>query len=296
MPSRSEADFGGLETLKAIVTGMKKLLLTVLLVGGFAVAQTTNVYIYDSSGNSTTGTISNGNVFFHDSNGNTTFGTIRDGQVFLNNSNGNTTFGTVRDGNVFLTDRDGLTTGTIRNGNIFLNNSDGSMTIGSYYNGSVHATATGGNTAATPSSATRQSDSSYQAGYAMGSALGAGIGRLILNHRLHSYCKKHPGETWHYRVQGAVRGEGTCPGSVYAMAPQRAMAPVRQTTAAIPAPALQPVPQPSVIGSVPSQPVSAGIVYGTTITQPGDRQEESLGDVARRYRAQKARQESAEQR
>jgi hypothetical protein len=274
---------------------MKKLLLTVLLVGtGFAVAQTTNVYIYDSSGNSTTGTISNGNVFFNDSNGNTTFGTIRDGQVFLNSSSGNTTFGTVRDGNVFLNDKDGVTTGTIRNGNIFLNNSDGSTTIGNYYNGSIYTT-TGGNTTATPSPAARQSDSSYQAGYAMGSALGAGIGRLVLNHRLHSFCKKHPGETWHYRVQGAVRGEGTCPGSAYAVAPSSAVAPVRQTTAAIPAPALQPAPQPSVIGSVASQPASAGTVYDTTITQPGDRQEDSLGDVARRYRAQKVRQESTEQ-
>jgi hypothetical protein len=108
------------------------LALTVLLMSGILVAQSTTVTILDSNGNTTSGTINNGNVFFHDSNGHTTSGSISGGNVFLSTDQGEVTIGTVRDGNVFLSNSKGVTTGTIRNGNIFLSNSNGSITTGSY--------------------------------------------------------------------------------------------------------------------------------------------------------------------
>ena len=115
---------------------------TLLLLADSLFAQTTNISIYDSTGNQAVGTIINGNVYFNDSNGKSTFGTIRDGNIFLTTSKGEITLGTIRNGNVFLTDEKGAATGTIRDGNIFLNNSDGSTTIGTYDRNGVSTTTT----------------------------------------------------------------------------------------------------------------------------------------------------------
>jgi hypothetical protein len=171
----------------------------VLLLPSLFFAQTTEVTIHDSNGNRTTGTINQGNVYFHDSNGNTSFGTIRNGNVFLSSNTGEITFGTVRDGNIFLTDNKGITTGTIRNGNIFLNNSDGSMTTGTYdRNGNMYT-----NTSALPSQPTVQTQSdderrkqiqqeNYDAGYAVGSAVGNVIMAVVNHKREKKFCQQNP--------------------------------------------------------------------------------------------------------
>jgi len=78
---------------------------TLFLLCSSMFAQSTTVFINDSNGNQTTGTISNGNVYFHDSKGNSASGTIRNGSVFLSTDRGEITFGTIKGGNVFLTDQ-----------------------------------------------------------------------------------------------------------------------------------------------------------------------------------------------
>jgi hypothetical protein len=179
-----------------------KSLATLLLLAVSLLAQTTTVFINDTNGNQTIGTISNGNVYFHDTNGNVAFGTIRDGNVFLNTNKGEITFGTIKDGNVFLTDQKGVTTGTIRNGNIFLNNSDGSITSGTYTrSGDVSTTTTG-----VPNSTQQQQDDArqkqlqqqnYEAGAAIGRGIGAAIAGGIENHHINSFCKDNPTSTYH---------------------------------------------------------------------------------------------------
>jgi hypothetical protein len=175
---------------------MKRAVAVLLLTSGLLLAQTTSVFIYDSNGNQTTGTIRNGNVYFQDSRGNSAFGTIRDGNVFLTTGKGELTFGTIRDGNVFLIDGQGVTTGTIRNGNIFLNNSDGSTTTGTYrdqnvwsYRGSASCyhsgTAVQCLEAATLQryvSSREQFQAQFQAGYVAGEVIGALI-RAWIEHR-----------------------------------------------------------------------------------------------------------------
>jgi hypothetical protein len=163
------------------------------------VAQSTTVFINDSNGNQTTGTISNGNVYFHDSKGNSAYGTIRGGSVFLSTDKGEITFGTIRGGNVFLTDQKGITTGTIQNGNIFLSNSDGSITTGSYdKNGNVL-------TSTSPSAQQQQQNleqqqlkrqQDYEGGAAVGRAIGDGIAVRIADHRISSFCKANPTATY----------------------------------------------------------------------------------------------------
>lgn len=180
-----------------------RLLLIFLLVTAPLIAQTTTIFINDSNGNQTIGTIRDGNVYFHDSNGNTAFGTIRDGRVFLTTSNGEITFGTVKDGSVFLTDQQGITTGTICNGNIFLSNSDGSITTGTYSpSGDIHTT-TGG--VASPGTV-RQDDNeqwkkiqqqNYEAGAALGRGIGSAIAGTIENHHINSFCKVNPTSTYY---------------------------------------------------------------------------------------------------
>jgi hypothetical protein len=175
---------------------------TLFLLAGALSAQTTNILIYDSAGNQAIGTISNGNVYFNDSNGKNTFGTIRNGNIFLTTSKGEITFGTIRNGNVFLTDEKGVTTGTIRDGNIFLNNSDGSTTTGTYDRNGA-ATTTTGTGADTPAPATSEPHatpssraSDYQAGYAVGQALGNGILTLRLEHAINGACFNKHAEGW----------------------------------------------------------------------------------------------------
>lgn len=176
--------------MKRVVT------LLLLLWGGLVFAQTTNIFIYDSNGNQTTGNIQNGRVYFYDSLGNSAFGTIREGNVFLSTAKGEITFGTIRGGNVFLTDKNGTTTGTVRNGRIFLTNSDGSITTGSYdsagnvfTNTSPGAQPTSTSTQPEPSQQT-QTDSTYQAGYAIGQALGGLLNRAIYQARLRRAINK----------------------------------------------------------------------------------------------------------
>lgn len=166
---------------------------------GSLFAQSTIVFINDTNGNQTTGTISNGNVYFHDSKGNSAYGTIRNGSVFLSTDKGEITFGTITGGNVFLTDQRGITTGTIQNGNIFLNNSDGSITTGSYdKNGNVL-------TSTSPSAQQQQQNleqqqlkrqQDYEDGAAVGRAIGADIAGGIANHRIKSFCKTNPTGTY----------------------------------------------------------------------------------------------------
>jgi hypothetical protein len=178
-------------------------------------AQTAHINIYDSLGNNTQGTLTNGDLSLFDSNGQAVFGTVKDGNVFLNSSTGNILFGTVKNGNVFLTDNQGVTTGTIRNGNIFLNNSDGSMTFGSYQSGNVFTTTIPAplyiqpSTTVAQQSVTQQNESAgYQVGYAAGQALGNAVGTAILRHRVHNYCKKHPGQEVYLNHKTFI---GTCP-------------------------------------------------------------------------------------
>jgi hypothetical protein len=166
---------------------------------GSLLAQSTTVFINDTNGNQTTGTISNGNVYFHDSKGNSAYGIIRDGNVFMNTDKGEITFGTIRGGNVFLSDPKGVTTGTIRNGNIFLSNSDGSTTTGSYdKNGNIL-------TSTSPSAQQQQQNleqqqlrqkQDYEAGAAVGRDIGADIAAGIANHRINSFCKTNPTATY----------------------------------------------------------------------------------------------------
>ena len=80
-----------------ILLGIAGLFFGVLFLGqGTGIAQTTNIFIYDSNGNQATGTVTDGRVYFFDSQGNAAFGTIRDGNVFLNMTKGDITFGTVK--------------------------------------------------------------------------------------------------------------------------------------------------------------------------------------------------------
>lgn len=153
--------------------------------------QTTNVYIYDSNGNQTTGSISrSGSLYFYDNTGNVAFGSIKNGNVYLNGSDGQVIFGTIRHGDVFLTDSHGVTTGTIRDGNIFLSNTNGDVTYGHYdANGNVMVTSSGvppdlasHGAAPSPCDVDCRSQQNYEAGYAMGTALGLGVRRLM--HRL----------------------------------------------------------------------------------------------------------------
>jgi len=181
-----------------------KRIVTVLLLflgAGLAFAQTTNILIFDSNGNQTTGTISDGRVYFFDSKGNAAFGTIRDGNVFLSTTKGDVTFGTIRDGNLFLTDKNGITTGTIRNGNIFLANSDGSITTGSYdAAGNVLTNTTPGvqsSASSTESQPSQQAQTdSYQAGYAIGQALGGAIYQARLRHAINKACFDQNSQGW----------------------------------------------------------------------------------------------------
>jgi hypothetical protein len=196
----------GVSLFAAKGTGeMKKRTVTVRSVAvlfalyGSLLAQSTTVFINDSNGNQTTGTISNGNVYFHDSKGNSAYGTIRNGNVFVNTDKGEITFGTIKGGNVFLTDPKGVTTGTIQNGNIFLSNSDGSITTGSYdKNGNVF-------TSTTPSAQQQQQtleqrqlrqQQAYEAGAAVGRDIGNDIAAGIANHRINSFCKSNPTATY----------------------------------------------------------------------------------------------------
>jgi len=181
---------------------MAKMFAALLLLVGSLFAQNTTVFINDSNGNQTIGTITNGNVYFHDNNGNVAFGTIREGNVFLNTSKGEITFGTIKDGNVFLSDQKGITTGTIRNGNIFLSNTDGSITTGTYnHSGDVYTTTT-----AVPRSTQQQQDDerqkqiqqqNYEAGAAIGRGIGVAIAGGIENHRINSFCKTNSTSTYH---------------------------------------------------------------------------------------------------
>jgi hypothetical protein len=176
-----------------------KVFSVLLVLCGSLLAQSTTVFINDTNGNQTTGTISNGNVYFRDSKGNSAYGTIRDGSVFISTDKGEITFGTIRGENVFLTDPKGITTGTIQNGNIFLRNSDGSITTGSYdKNGNVL-------TSTSPSAEQQQQNleqqqleqqQDYEAGAAAGRVIGNGVAAGIANHRINSFCKTNPTATY----------------------------------------------------------------------------------------------------
>jgi hypothetical protein len=166
---------------------------------GSLLAQSTTVFINDSNGNQTTGTISNGNLYFHDSKGNSAYGTIRDGNVFMSTDKGEITLGTIKSGNVFLADPKGIITGTIRGGNIFLSSSDGSITTGSYDKDRNVFTST------TPSAQQQQDElkqqqlkqqQAYEAGAAAGRAIGEDIATAVANHRINSFCKADPTGTY----------------------------------------------------------------------------------------------------
>ena len=180
---------------------MPRLLVVLLLLVGWSLAQSTTVLINDSNGNQTIGTIDHGNVFFNDNTGHVTFGTIKDGNVFLNTSKGEITFGTIKDGNVFLTDQKGITTGTIRNGNIFLSNSDGSTTTGTYNAGHVYTSTSGPAATAThqqqdDARAKQIQQENYEAGAALGRGIGSAIAAGVENHRINSFCKANPTSTF----------------------------------------------------------------------------------------------------
>jgi len=191
-----------------------KLLFGFFVLTGALLAQNKTITINDSDGNQTVGTINNGNVYFQDSHGNSAFGTIRDANVYLSTSGGDMVFGTIKYGNVFLTDQKGTTTGTIRNGNIFLSNSNGSTTTGTYTkSGNINTT-----TSPAPESidqqlrlqqlqqlqqeqdAERQKEirqRNYDAGAAVGQAIGADIVAAMESHRITSYCKANPTSVVH---------------------------------------------------------------------------------------------------
>jgi hypothetical protein len=115
---------------------------------------------------------------------------------------------------VFLTDSHGNTTGTIQNGNIFLSNSDGSITTGSYdSNGQVQ-------TYTTPSAQEQQQQlerqrqidhENYEAGAAVGRAIGSDIAAGIAHHHVSSYCKDNP--TGSYLTSDNVSID--CPGAPF---------------------------------------------------------------------------------
>ncbi len=177
-------------------------LFTRFTVGVWA-AQDLKVFIYDSSGNSATATISNGNLYLQDSKGNAAFGTIKNGNVFVQGSNGETVIGTIRDGNVFLIDNKGTTTGTIRDGHVFLNHSDGSITFGDYSpNGNLQVNTT--NLPATVQQDHTRDDAEsarireqkqreYNAGYALGYGVGTAIHDRLTLHSITKACKKGTG-------------------------------------------------------------------------------------------------------
>ncbi len=187
---------------------MKKLIpLLPLLFLGMAVsvgsAQNANIFIYDSNGNFTTGTITDGNLYLQDSKGNTAFGTIKNGNVFVQGSNGETVVGTIRDGNVFLTDNKGTSTGIIRDGHIFLNHGDGSTTFGNYdANGNVHTDTTGLPPTQQQDRRDRarddeerkriaaQKQKEFEAGQVIGAAIGNAIGNAVYKKRLKNAINK----------------------------------------------------------------------------------------------------------
>ncbi len=171
-----------------------------MLLASSLLAQSANVYIYDSNGNQASGTIINGSLYFHDSKGNTTVGNIRDGNVFLSASTGETTIGTIKNGNVFLSNQNGTIVGTISNGNVFLANSDGSATIGTYdASGRAYTSTNGVSTTTTVQSGEpqRTPQQDYDDGAAFGRAVGSVIAGGVENHRINSFCKANPTSTYH---------------------------------------------------------------------------------------------------
>jgi hypothetical protein len=191
---------------------MKKIVIVLVFCAGSVFGQTTHIFIYDSNGNQTTGTINSGQVYFSDSQGNAAFGTIRDGNVFLNTTKGEITFGTIRNGNVFLTDKNGITTGTIRNGNIFLTNSDGSITTGRYDAAGNVLTNTSPSVQSSSSSSQPQPSQqaqtdSYQTGYAIGQALGGAIYQARLRHAINRACFDQHSEGWQLPNGNIIRCE-----------------------------------------------------------------------------------------
>ncbi len=180
-----------------------KALAPVLLLVGPVYAQTA-LTINDSNGNQATAAQYGPNFYYHDAKGNFATGTVRDGRVFVNSSNGETVFGTVKDGNVLLVDNKGITTGIIQHGNIFLNNSDGSVSSGTYDGrGNANILTTSPSPAPTSSTDTQlqqqieeRREQDYQAGYAIGYGLGAAIGAAVDKHKLDSFCKANPTQTY----------------------------------------------------------------------------------------------------
>jgi hypothetical protein len=164
-------------------------------------AQSSSVFIFDTLGNQTTGTISNGNLYFIDNHGNSAYGTIKDGNVFVSTGRGEIIFGTIEDGNVFLSDRNGITTGIIQNGSIFLKNSDGSITTGTYSNG-LAVTSTTPTAKEQADESQRINQQNYNAGAALGRSIGDGISTAIENHDIRSYCRDNPTATVH--LEGGV--------------------------------------------------------------------------------------------
>jgi len=167
-------------------------------------AQDVKVFIYDSSGNSATASISNGNLYLQDSKGNAAFGTIRNGNLFVQGSNGETVIGTIRDGNVFLIDNKGTTTGTIRDGHVFLNHSDGSTTFGNYSpNGNLSVNTTDAPPTVQQDHARedaeserirQQKQSEYDAGYGLGYGIGTVVHDRLTLHSINKACKKGAGK------------------------------------------------------------------------------------------------------
>jgi len=75
-----------------------------------------------------------------------------------------------------------------------------------------------GNTANCTSTSTDNSAAiraQQEAGAAVGKAMGTAVNGLIVGHRIKSYCKKHPGETWTLSNNntGEVYNSGQCPES-----------------------------------------------------------------------------------
>jgi len=70
------------------------------------------------------------------------------------------------------------------------------------------------NCTSTSTDTTAQRQQDYQAGYALGSALGTGLARVIQNHSQSSwvkkYCAANPGKSWHWTQNGEVTARGTC--------------------------------------------------------------------------------------
>src|ERR1035438_5920512 len=57
-----------------------------------------------------------------------------------------------------------------------------------------------------------QDKANEQLGAAVGKAMGSAVNGLIMGHRIKSYCKKHPGETWTLSNNntGEVYNSGQC--------------------------------------------------------------------------------------